>query len=105
MKRALQAILIAGYSMKEDVLYNRKKITIREGHRNYTPGPVLLGCHLLSWATMRNIVSVKHTTLEEITTGEYQEDGFKNRRDLLEGLRKFYPNLNLDSPVTVIRWE
>ncbi len=34
IKRPLQAILIAGTKMKEDVLYGRKKITIREGDRD-----------------------------------------------------------------------
>lgn len=105
MKRALQAILIAGEEMKFDVLANRKKITIREGHRDYTKGPVLIGCNQLDWATMRNIVDVKHTTLVEITKEEYEADGFETKSEMLNGLAKFYPNINWESPVTVIRWE
>lgn len=105
MKRALQAILIAGEEMKFDVLANRKKITIREGHRTYSVGPVLLGCHELDWATMRNIVDVRHTTLVEVTQEEYQADGFETKSEMLNGLAQFYPDINWESPVTVIRWE
>lgn len=63
MKRALQAILIHGRKMEEDVRYNRKKITIREGHKDYTEGPVMIGCPNLDWCVMRKIYSVRHTIL------------------------------------------
>jgi len=31
--------------------------------------------------------------------------GFDSLKDLLDGLQGFYPNITLDSPVTVIRWK
>jgi len=105
MKRALQAILIAGEAMKEDVLSGKKKITIREGHRNYTNGPVLIGCHILSWATLRNITLVAYKTLDEVTNEEYTADGFESKGDMFLGLRRFYPDIDWNSPVTVIEWE
>ncbi len=105
MKRALQGILIAGDRLKEDVLTGKKKITIREGHRDYTEGPVLIGCHLLNWATMRNITSVTHKKLSEVQPREYKADGFDTKADMLMGLAQFYPQINWDSKVTVIEWE
>ncbi len=105
MKRALRAILIEGEKDKEDVLQGRKKITVREGHRDYSEGPVLLGCHKLNWATMRTITSVRHTTLEKVTEKEWLDDGYKSQDDMYNGLRKFYHNLEYSSPVTVIRWD
>jgi len=105
MKRALQAILIAGEKMKEDVLSGKKKITIREGYRDYTKGPVLIGCHLLDWATMKNIISVTYKTLDDVTSKEYEADGFKSKGSMFLGLRKFYPDIEWNSPVTVIEWE
>lgn len=105
MKRALQAILIAGDVAKADVLYGRKKITIREGYRDYVLGPVLIGCHILSWATMRNITRVQHKTLKEVTVEEYEADGFKTRGDMIKGLKEFYPDINFDSPITIIEWD
>ncbi|MCK5292822.1 MAG: hypothetical protein KAR39_12505 [Thermoplasmata archaeon] len=104
MKRALQAMLIAGEEQKESVLLDNKTITIREGHRLYTPGPVMIGCHILDWATLREIVSVRHTYVSSVTVQEFTGDGFKSYNDMLESLRKFYPDLQFDSPVTVIRW-
>ena len=105
MKRALQAILIQGEEMKFDVLANRKKITIREGARDYTNGPVLIGCPDLDWATMRNIVDVRYCRLIDVTEEEYQADGFETKSDMLMGMSKYYPNINWDSEVTVIKWQ
>jgi len=105
MNRAMQAILIAGTKMKEDVLYGRKKITIREGHKDYTGGPVLIGCDLLNWATRKKIISVRYTTVGEVTNKECMDDGIGANLNLMIELQKYYPNLTMDSPVTVIRWE
>jgi hypothetical protein len=104
-KRALQAILIAGEPMRDAVLNGTKKITIREGHRNYTLGPVMIGCHLLNWATLRQIIRVDWKTLKEVTSEEMVADGFKTQKGMLSGLKKFYPEITLDSPITVIEWE
>jgi hypothetical protein len=40
-----------------------------------------------------------------VTEEEYRADGFTSREDLLSGMKKYYPNLTLESPITVIRWE
>lgn len=91
--------------MEEDVHYNRKKITIREGHRDYTNGPVMIGCHLLDWCVMRKIIDVRHTTLKEVTPEEYQNDGFTDKDILIHKLKQFYPAIGWASPVTIVRWE
>jgi len=105
MKKPLQAILIAGEEMKEQVLNGTKNITIREGYRNYDFDNVLIGCHLLNWATMKKITKLRFIALKDATKEEYQEDGFETQEDLLKGLQKFYPNITLDSDVTVVKWE
>ena len=105
MKRPLQAILIAGPEQRDSVLNGTKKITIREGHRDYILGQVLIGCHILNWATMKNITKVTHKYLFEVNEDEYKADGFANWVDLVEGLQKYYPTLTALSPITVIEWE
>ncbi len=105
MKKALQAMLIAGEEQKEAVLSGNKTITVREGHRLYSPGPVMIGCHILDWATMREIIHVRHTYVSSVTVREFTDDGFKSYNDMLVSLREFYPDLQFDSPVTVIRWK
>lgn len=104
MKRALQAILIAGEQAKNDVLNGTKIITIREGHRDYTNGPVLIGCHILNWATMKNIVRVELTTLKNVSLDDIMKDGFVDHNNALNQLRKFYPNMTMDSEVSVVEW-
>jgi len=105
MKRALQAILIAGEEAKEDVLSGRKNITIREGYRDYTNGPVLIGCHLLNWATMKKITAVSHRTLDQVWPWQFNADGFETQTDMLNGLREFYSDIDWDSEVTVVEWK
>ncbi len=106
IKPALQALLIApDHAMRTHILYGGKTITIREGHRDYKPGPVMICCHIVPWAVLAEITNVRHCTLREVAEEEYQADDFLTQEDLLEGLQKFYPNMILDSPVTVIRWK
>lgn len=102
----MYALLIApDHRMRTDIIYDWKAITIREGHRDYRPGPVMLCCHLAPWAVMADITDVRHCALREVTQEEYEDDGFHSQDDLLQGMQRFYPNMTLDSPVTVIRWE
>lgn len=106
MKQPTYALLIApDHRMRTDIVYGEKTITIREGHRDYRPGPVMICCHIIPWAVMADITDVRHCTLREVTQEEYEDDGFHSQDDLLWGMRKFYPNMTLDSPVTVIKWE
>ena len=105
MKRALQAILIAGLDSKQQVLDGTKKITIREGHRDYSNGPVMLGCHILNWATMRTITSVRHTIIKEVTKEEMEADGYSSMEKMIIDLSRYYPSINKFSCVTVIKWE
>ena len=105
MKRALQGILIAGAEMMRTTKDSEKLITIREGHRDHTEGPVLIGCHILDWAHHTNITSVRHTTINELTEDELRDDSFDSKEHAVEVLSQWYPNINTDSDVTVIRWE
>jgi hypothetical protein len=106
MKPPLQAILIAGEEAQGRVEEGYKSITIREGTRDFEAGrAVLLGCHITGWAKMAIVTSVRFTTVGGLTSAEVQDDGFSSTAAVLDGLRKFYPDLKGDSPVTVIRWE
>lgn len=106
MKNPLYALLVApDEQMRLDIVRKIKKISIREGHRDYRLGSVMLCCHWVPWAVMADITEVRHCALREVTKEEYQADGFKTQKTLLEGLKKFYPTMTLDSPVTIIRWD
>jgi len=87
------------------VLNGTKRITIREGHRDYRKGKVLIGCHILNWVTMEEITEVIYTNVKCVSKQEYIDDGFKSRKDMLVGLQKFYPGMSMKSDVTIVRWK
>lgn len=106
MKRALQALLIApGLTERTAIENGGRQVTIREGERDYTLGPVMLCCHIEPWAVMADITQVYSRPLNEVIRTDILDDGYKDYRDALEQLQHFYPNLTLSSPVTVVRWE
>lgn len=107
MKAAMQALLIAPDPvMRHNILTGRKRITIREGHRDYEAGrQLMIACHVEPWAVQADIVSVEHCKVAGVTMEQWEADGFSCHADLLHGLRQFYPDLQWDSPVTVIRWD
>lgn len=106
LKQPLTALLIApDQDMRYAIEKGRKTITIREGHRDYKKGGlVMLCCHLEPWAVQAEITVVRHCKLRDVTKQEWTADGFASQEDLLEQMRRFYPKLALDSEVTVIRW-
>lgn len=106
MKQALQALLIADNPLvRMSIMLGDKKITIREGHRDYKLGPVMICCHLAPWTVLTTIEEVRLTTLAEITQEELEADGYTDHQNMLDDLKShYYPNLTMDSPMTVIRW-
>ncbi|MEX0587266.1 MAG: ASCH domain-containing protein [Patescibacteria group bacterium] len=108
LKKPLVALLVApDDGMRRDIVAGVKQITIREGYREgYEVGrPVMLGCETEPWCVLANITAVRHCALAEVTPEELEADGFQDHDDMLEGMRRFYPEMTWDSAVTVIRWE
>ena len=106
MKQPLYALLISpDEGMRHRIETHEKTITIREGHRDYRAGPVMLSCQIVPWAVMADITDVRHCTLREVAREEWEADGFVSQTDLLAQMRRYYPKLALDSEVTVIRWK
>lgn len=106
MKQPLYALLIApDEKMRHRIETGEKTITLREGHRDYRPGLVMLSCEKVPWAVMADITDVRHCALRDVTEDEWTADGFVSQADLLTQMRRYYPKLELDSPITVIRWK
>jgi hypothetical protein len=106
MKKPIQALLIApDETMRANIISGKKRITIREGFRDYNQGAVMLCCHIEPWAVLADITEVKHCLISQLDHADIVADGFSTRMDLIDGLRKYYPNISVDSAVTVIRWE
>lgn len=105
MKKPLQSLLISGKESRDLVFNKTKKISIRADHRSYEPGHVTLCDFELNWCVLANVTKVQHKTLREVTKEECEADGFPSKIHMRTGLRKFYPTMNWDSPITVIEWE
>ena len=75
MDRALQAILVAGEESMARIISGDIKSTIRVGERDYTHGPVMIGCHILNWARLYNITEVVHAKLIDLISGEIYSSG------------------------------
>ena len=105
MKQPLQALLIApDEGMRAAIINGRKVATVRNGLREYEIGPVMLCCHLVPWAVMADVIEVTHTVLANLTQEQVEADGYDSAELLLASLRKFYPDVQLDSPITFVRW-
>lgn len=105
MKHPLQALAIDpdNKKMQYDVVSGRKKISIRDGHRDYRPGQIVLFWD--PYCVTADIMDVRHCTYGEIGEEEYRADGFVSQADMIKGMRGYYPHVDLDKSATVIRWE
>jgi hypothetical protein len=105
MEKPLQAMRLADdVYMWDDALRRKKKISIRMGHHDYHPGPVILCSINLGLCAEAMITSVLHTSLAEVPIRDIKDNSYGDHQDAIEGLRRFYPTIQMDSPVTVIRW-
>lgn len=105
MERAFQSILVAGEESMAKVITGNLKATVRFNHRDYTPGPVLIGCHILNWARLFYIKEVKHITLVDLVSPEIYSAGYDSYESMFKNMQKFYPEITHNSPVTFIRWD
>jgi len=104
MKPPVQAILIGGHHMRDDVQNKKKSTVIRKGHRHYELGTVLIGNEDPSWAVIRRIISVKHITIGEVERRDSIDHGFAGREQMLNFFKIMYPGTGDDLKVTVVRW-
>ena len=105
MKRPLTALLFAQkYHM--DLMDGDKTITIRNGHKDYQAGDtVMLCCHITQFCELGKIKSVDHTRIKWLTPNELEDDAFSSHDHAVTELKRYYIGINLNSEVTVIRFE
>jgi hypothetical protein len=105
MKRPVVGLLIQGSDALNAVARGRKTITIREGHRDYQTGDrLMLGCPWLNWMLFAEVAYVRHSLAAKVLPEDLADAGYSSHEHMVEDLRRFYPNLTLESPVTVVRW-
>lgn len=104
LQRPLQAILFAGEASRKRILSTHQRTTICKGWLDYLPGPVLLGCHILNWACMREITSVQYCYSRDVLLEDIVNAGYPSRRAYYEAMSEIYPGFDGDTAVTVIKW-
>ena len=109
LKRPLQSILIVDVQVMAKVIKGEKKITIRDGYRDYVLGKVVFvvdsAFGVTTIATVNRIKRLQWKLLKDVTHEEMNAEGFFSTEEMLKGLRRFYPEIDILSPVTVIEWE
>lgn len=105
LSHPLQALLIAD-EYKENVLSGEKKISIREGLRNYIAGKPLMICDAdTSFCVKADLKNVRHCTADKVTEEEYRADNYSSIEEMTTDLKRFYPNFTDKSFVTVLSWD
>ncbi len=104
LKTPLQAILIVE-DLIDGTASGEKIQTIREGWRDYKPGKVVVACPEMAWCCIKEIVEVKHTTVDQMGDNDYKDEGWLDRAEMVEDLKRFYPDMNNESAITVIKWK
>ena len=107
-KRPMQALWVGDSKIMANIINGVKKITVRGGYRDYKVDKavfvVVCDFNVVTVAVVKQLKSVKWKKLCELTKEEIEADGFKDLNDALNGLQRFYPEIGLDSPITVIEW-
>ncbi|MHA2219889.1 MAG: hypothetical protein ACXACY_28670 [Candidatus Hodarchaeales archaeon] len=106
MKKPLQCITFYGGVSHRRIDEGSLFYTVRKGHRKYRLGECMLACHLSPWATKVEITSITHTTAKRIPVDVINHFGFDGNwlKFMSEHLEKHYPNVNPDTPVTIVKW-
>lgn len=95
MKAPAQAILFEGVEKRDAILTGRKTSTVRLGHRNFVPGPVILCDPKLGWAVQALLGKIEWTHVGKAEDPE----------GVLASVRKYYPSIDRESPISIVHWQ
>ena len=87
------------------ILSGRKKSTVRKGIKSYETGKIVyLKASSRPFAKAR-ITKAVVKRVGELSDEDARMDGFENREELLEALKKIYGRISDSDIVTVVRFE
>lgn len=94
-------------NMAEDVfdkLEKGKNVTIRKGNRNITIGDLLFESVEKKRQEIVDVYMVYKAKLKNVMPDDIDNDGFKDQNDMIEKIKRFYPDINEESDLTIIRF-
>lgn len=84
-------------------LYDGTKfVTIRKGQRDIALGQNIMESVSGDRSEEIDVYQVTRMAIGLIPDTVAQDDGFENSEEMLEGMKRFYPDINEDSEVTII---
>lgn len=93
----VEKILEFDERIKPTVMSGCKTYTIRKGHRHFARNITIHGHNAV-------VNGYKHYILSTVPLDIFVFDGFKNIFDMLRRMQKYYPDINLNTPVTVVEF-
>jgi hypothetical protein len=83
-----------------------KKLTIRRGRRDIELGSLIFeGTNDKTLWEEVEVVEVRYLRISDVSKKLCQSDGFKNWVDFYQGMKKYYPDLDVSEECTVIKFK
>lgn len=98
-KSSVRTLLISSHYL-EQIMQKRKTMTIRRGHLNLSPGPLMLKSG--NKQVLVRCVDVRYKRFGDLSEEDARYDGFRSTRALKKALLQFYPGLDDASELTLI---
>lgn len=97
----MQILLLADDLMPS--LKSEKKIcTIRAGKREIYSGNLFFEAVDSGEVVKVYVTEVRHKTLGNLTNEEAQMDGAETAEEMADALKRFYPDIDADSDITIV---
>lgn len=87
-----------------DKLKQGKGVTIRKGHRDITIGDLIFESVEKKRHETVDVYMVYKAKLKYVLPEDIQKDGFKDQNDMIEKIKRFYPDISEESDLTIIRF-
>lgn len=82
-----------------------KKNTMRNGRRDIALGPLEFKPASGQGASaVVNVTNVKHCKAFEVSEEDCRANGYRDRADMMQGMKRYYPDFGAENEVTVIIW-
>ena len=103
----MKQLLLAG-DLFPKAVSGEKLITIRKGLRDFQAGETIeiVNADDSTQVIERTLTKVsKYEQAQHVPSGKVAADGFSGYANMIELMRKFYPDFDKRTPVTVIEWQ
>lgn len=87
-----------------DALEKGKLTTIRKGRRDIVLGELLFESVETKRQKVVEVSTVYYTRLENVNSEDLENDGFKDHLGMWEQMKRFYPDIQMEDEVTVVKF-